>query len=228
MSTMVRSTSWLGLAVSLLGLFLALPCWAQDGERPWSGSVTLVSDYRYHGVSLSDGDPALQAELAYESDSGLYGGVFVASVADNGGDDLELDLDLGYGFDVSLFEVAIGAKAYLYPGADDDNYAEGYATVTLSPSEAFRLGAELYYAPEQNDLGTDNTYLAAFAEYALDPVWTVHASIGQEDGFYDDKRDWSLGVTRDFDPWQMGLTWTGFEEAGVSENAVVLSFSRAF
>lgn len=45
-----------------------------------SGSVSLVSDYRFRGVSLSDGDPAVQAAVAYDHDSGLYLGLFASTV----------------------------------------------------------------------------------------------------------------------------------------------------
>ena len=44
-----------------------------------SGSVGVVSDYRYRGYSLSDGEPAVQASVAYDAASGAYAGVFASS-----------------------------------------------------------------------------------------------------------------------------------------------------
>jgi hypothetical protein len=35
-----------------------------------SGSATLLSDYRFRGVSLSDGQPAVQLGVAWERDDG--------------------------------------------------------------------------------------------------------------------------------------------------------------
>jgi len=45
-----------------------------------SGSMALVSDYRFRGVSLSDGRPAAQLALSYDHPSGAYAGLFVSSV----------------------------------------------------------------------------------------------------------------------------------------------------
>ena len=44
-----------------------------------SGSATAVSDYRFRGVSLSDGAPAAQADLNYDNPAGWYSGAFVAT-----------------------------------------------------------------------------------------------------------------------------------------------------
>ena len=60
--------------VGLLGMLLV------SGTRAEvSGSVTLVSDYRFRGVSLSDESPAAQFSLAYDNRSGWYAGVFGSS-----------------------------------------------------------------------------------------------------------------------------------------------------
>ena len=45
-----------------------------------SGSVGVVSDYRYRGYSLSAGDPAVQAGVAWDGASGAYAGLFASSV----------------------------------------------------------------------------------------------------------------------------------------------------
>ncbi len=45
-----------------------------------SGSLTLLSDYRFRGVSLSDGRPAAQLAVALDRADGWYAGAFVSSV----------------------------------------------------------------------------------------------------------------------------------------------------
>ena len=45
-----------------------------------SGSVALVSDYRYRGISLSDERPAAQLAVAYDGTGGGYAGALVSSV----------------------------------------------------------------------------------------------------------------------------------------------------
>jgi uncharacterized protein (TIGR02001 family) len=46
----------------------------------FSGSVSLTSDYFWRGYSKSNGQVSLQANAEYVADSGLYGGLWVASV----------------------------------------------------------------------------------------------------------------------------------------------------
>lgn len=50
-----------------------------------SGSVGVVTDYRYRGYSLSAGDPALQASIAYDAASGVYGGLFASTTREEEG-----------------------------------------------------------------------------------------------------------------------------------------------
>lgn len=45
-----------------------------------SGSATVVSDFRFRGVSLSDDKPAAQLSLAYDHSSGAYVGAFASTV----------------------------------------------------------------------------------------------------------------------------------------------------
>src|SRR5574337_1016402 len=66
------------IALALWSLSLAGGAWAQ-----LSGSLGIVSDYRYRGVSLSDGKPAAQLGVAYDGAGGWYAGAF-ASTADFG------------------------------------------------------------------------------------------------------------------------------------------------
>ena len=48
---------------------LALP-WADSAQAiDVSGEVALASDYRYRGISLSDGHPVIQAEAIVAHDS---------------------------------------------------------------------------------------------------------------------------------------------------------------
>ncbi len=196
--------------------------------RRWDASVAVVSDYRYHGVSLSNGKAALQASARLTLDNGLFVGSFASTIADNGGSDIELDLELGQAFEAGALEGAVGVVAYVYPGADDANYAETYALVTYPLSHQVRLGAEIRYAPVQNSLATDNIALMAMAEIAVSPNWTVTTVVGHEDGVYDRKRHWSLGAERAFGPASVGLTWTGFDEAGLRDEAWVAALTLNF
>lgn len=62
-------------AIALSALLLTTTAGAQV-----SGSAALLSDYRFRGISLSDGRPAAQFSVAYDGNAGWYVGMLVASV----------------------------------------------------------------------------------------------------------------------------------------------------
>ncbi len=194
------------LGAALGSLSVAAPAIADDtaaaAEEEASGpfdltaTVGVVSDYRFRGVSLSDKDPAIQGGLTVSHESGFYAGVWGSNIADNPGDDLEVDLFAGFsGGETITYD--IGATYYLYPGFSDANYVEfiGKLGTTVGPAT---IGGIVAYAPSQDGTGNqDNLYIGANASVALpnSPV-SVTGSIGHEDGaFGDNKLDWSLGLT---------------------------------
>jgi uncharacterized protein (TIGR02001 family) len=118
------------LAAGVVGVLafggLAMPA-AADGEEassnPFSGTITLTSEYRFRGVSQSDNGAALQGSVEYAHDSGFYVNAW-ASTIDFGafGDNdsrLEIDLTAGMNFNLSD-QTEAGAKFVYYWYADAD------------------------------------------------------------------------------------------------------------
>ena len=107
MLTSIRSFAAATLMTSTV--LAATPAFAQDeaaapGAITVSGSVTLVSDYRFRGVSLSGGDPAIQGGIDLAHESGFYVGTWASSIDDGGTDllgDVELDVYAGWSGEVS-------------------------------------------------------------------------------------------------------------------------------
>jgi uncharacterized protein (TIGR02001 family) len=168
-------------------------------------TLAAVSDYRYRGLSLSNKKPSLQAELTATHDTGLYAALWAATIADNGGADLENQVTVGYAGEAGGIAFDLAAAYYLYPGASGDNYAEFAARVSRAVGPA-EVGATLSYAPAQANIGdVDNLYAGLDASLALGPTpLTLSGNIGVEDGaFGDHKLDWSLGVSGD----AVGLTF---------------------
>ena len=123
MLTSVRSL----LAATMLAGFslAATPAFAQDASAPTSdftvsGNVAVVSDYRFRGVSLSGGDPAVQGGVTLSHSSGFYVGTWSSSI--DGGPlygENELDLFGGWSGDVaSGVTVDVGLLKYVYPTND--------------------------------------------------------------------------------------------------------------
>jgi len=110
----------------LLGAFAlgAAPCAAQ-----WSGNVSIVSDYRYRGISLSDDGPALQGSATYDDASGLYAGAFASTVRYPGRPtSVQAIPYLGYAHRLaSGWSLDVGADASVAGNAHDYDYQEAYA-----------------------------------------------------------------------------------------------------
>lgn len=232
------------VSVAMSALAVSAPAFAEEesgaaeeeasGPITLSGGIAVVSDYRFRGVSLSDKDFAVQPYLTVKHESGLYVGVWGSNLAENAGDDLEVDVYAGFsGGDAVTYD--IGATYYVYPGVSSFNYVEftGKLGTTVGPAS---VGAQLSYVPSQDNTGnSDNIYVATNAAIGIPgtPV-TVKGSVGYEDGaFGDDKIDWSLGLAASTKGITLGVAYVDANRRstfapGDSKAGVVFSLSFDF
>jgi uncharacterized protein (TIGR02001 family) len=165
-----------------------------------TGEVGLLSDYRFRGLSLSDGDPALRGVLTLSHASGLYTGVRATTLRTGAGRDLgdgEFDLyagwrgDLGRGFDLDA-----GITYYAFAGAAGHaDQIEPYASIgyLIGPAQ-FAAGAK--YAPSQRGtLDEDRLYLFGQARIDLPgrPIAFTAEAGRQDRGRLGAYWTWSLG-----------------------------------
>lgn len=201
MLTSVRS---LMAATVLAGsVFVAAPAAAQDIEI--SGNAAIVSQYRFRGVDLSGGDPAIQGGIDVGLPAGFYVGTWGSSLDEDtvGYGHTELDVYGGWSSEVSpgvTFD--IGAIYYLYPNAGPGDFD----AIELYSSLGFEFGPAglevgVAYSPKQDSLGgTDNLYIYTDASVGIpDSPISVSAHLGYTDGFLtytaDSKAwDYSIGV----------------------------------
>jgi uncharacterized protein (TIGR02001 family) len=191
--------------------------------------LSVVTDYRFRGVSLSGRDPAVEGEISAEHASGARVGLWGSTITETaGGANLELDLEGGWLFEVSPFlSVDVSAIYYVYPGDSAANYVEPAITAFYKAGPATtRFG--LAYIPKQG--GTrdaagrkrDNHYAFLGLELPLKgtPV-TLDGQIGYERGAFDlsprgGKWDWQLGGTVAVKGVNLGLAYV---DAAVSGEA---------
>jgi uncharacterized protein (TIGR02001 family) len=199
-------------------------------------SASVVSDYRFRGVSLSDDKPALQLEATLSHESGFYAGAFTSSIAEYGvdadgdGARAEVDFSGGWAFSLAGFDIDAGAVAYLYPDASDVNYY----VLPVSISRAFgdvTVTAGYEYTPAQRSLADlDGSYVWLGADWGSEflPV-SLSASLGREDGAWapEGKSDWMIGAFYALDRFQLGLSWTGADDADAG-SAVIAALSSRF
>jgi uncharacterized protein (TIGR02001 family) len=138
----------------------AIPAIANAQEAPApvtvSGSVAVVSDYRFRGVSQSDKEVAVQGGFTVAHESGFYVGTWGSNLAGwgtFGGANLELDVFGGFKVPVGGGTLDVGLTWYMYPGgADETDFGEPYVKLsgTVGPAT---LTAGVAYAPKQQALG---------------------------------------------------------------------------
>lgn len=169
------------IACAALALLSSAPAFAQDEPaKPVTvtGSVGLVSDYRFRGVSQSDRGMAVQGGFTIAHESGAYVGTWGSNLAGwgtFGGANMELDLIAGYA--VPLAEgttLDVGLTWYMYPsGASDTDFAEPYVKLShqIGPVKAL---VGVAYAPKQQALG----------EWCSDANCTVFRPGKKNDNFY--------------------------------------------
>ena len=207
--------------------------------------AALLSDYRFRGISRSDEDPALQANVTVSHGSGFYvgargttlGGVDPFRLRDPGFEDLgdvELDIYAGYGADLGGgLSLDGGLLYYAFVGGEGQtNYFEPYASLSylLGPVEA-TAGAK--YAPSQSGTGEeDMLYLFGEVEAGIPftPV-KLRAHAGQQDwGAYGRYRTWSIGGGYTLGPVELGLRYldTSLPAIAGQDAGLILSLGVSF
>ena len=195
-----------------------------------SAAVTLVSDYRFRGVSVSGKDPALQGEIALASAYGHLG-VWGSSIESFNGAELELDATVGKSF--ALFGLAndMGLIAYVFPGGRDTDYVEICAR-TGGGLGRLDWSAGVNYAPDQRNIGGSDSvygYLDLSLPVPRSPL-RLDAGVGFEDGaFGDNKWDWHLGLAYAVHGFDLSLGYIDArDDARTISGTVVFTISRGF
>jgi uncharacterized protein (TIGR02001 family) len=142
-----------------------------------SGSASVVSDYRYRGVALTQGDPAAQLDIAYDHSSGLYAGGFASNVKfySHAPEQAQLVGYGGYAWRLQRgWSVDTGASFSDFTNDADYRYFElhtGIATESVS--------ARVYYSPNYFGGSIHSVYAELNGSYRLfDPFKLIgHAGL---------------------------------------------------
>jgi uncharacterized protein (TIGR02001 family) len=203
----------LSVAVVLLALSLAAPASAQLGF-----SASVDSDYRFRGLSLSDGKPDLSLNLAYDHPSGFYAGASaIAAEGVDGGVRMFGYLEyagLTRRIDAHMsWDAGVSNSEYLekpYSGYRSD-YTELYAGLSVDS-----VSAHVYYSPSYLGAGLSTIYVDLNGAYrpARHLRLFGHAGLltplsGSADlGGRRERYDLRAGVAADFGGAEMRLAWT--------------------
>ena len=238
-------------SATLLTCAVAAPAAAADLGNGFSiaGGATLVSDYRFRGISQTDLDPAVQGTFTINHKSGFYATWWGSPIDDYIANGAQAENDLIVGYQKSYGKTTFngGVLYYWYPGnhGATTNFFEPFFSV----AEAFgpiTAKATVNYAPKQKALSIgngseDNVYLAGDLSYAIPKTplsLTAHLghtwgpsylSIGKE------YTDWNIGAAFTHGPLSVGVQYVDTNKASyspfghnISGSGVVGSIGVAF
>jgi uncharacterized protein (TIGR02001 family) len=229
----LQKTAISAAAVALLAGLASASAFAADTPEdseaagsPIAANVTLVSDYRYRGISQSNFKPAIQGGFDYAHESGFYIGNWNSSIswisdaASAGGSknvSAPIEMDFYAGFKKELigegFASDFGVLQYYYPtsglpsGATNPNTTELYAAqnYTFGPVTGF---VKFSYAVS-NTFGFTNSSGSYYPDLTANydtGVWglAVNAHVGYQ---YIAGQAVVKGVpTANYTDWKLGLT----------------------
>ena len=212
----MRFTRVFSLCAAVSVLAAAQPAIAHDlgGGLTINGGATLVSDYRFRGISQTDRRFAVQGSLTLGHSSGFYATVWGSSVDDYvaAGSDQEIDLIVGWKRTYGSTTVDVGLLYYYYPNSAqvlpgyNSDFVEPYVSVSHVVGPV-TLKATANYAPGQSALSVgagneDNLYLAADVSASLGSGFTISGHVGHSFG------PSYLTIGRGYTDWNSGVSYT--------------------
>jgi len=143
-----------------------------------SAHVSLLSDYRYRGESLTDGRPAAQAGLAYDHESGLFLGTLISNVRiEPTATGLSGQVYGGYARSFGERKSwEIGAVTYLFPhpsAPPDYDYSEVFVGTSMNP-----FSARIYYSADYFHSGAHTIYSELNTEQPLNEQVALLGHVG--------------------------------------------------
>jgi uncharacterized protein (TIGR02001 family) len=164
--------------LSRLLLVLGLLLCSNAAFAQMSGHVSLLSDYRFRGESLTDGRPAAQAGLAYDHESGLFLGTLISNVhIEPTATGLSGQVYGGYARPLGERKSwEVGAVTYLFPhpsAPPDYDYSEVFVGASVN-----RLSARVYYSRDYFQSGVHAIYSEVSAEQPLSEQVALLGNIG--------------------------------------------------
>lgn len=252
---MLTSIRGLVAATLLAGSALAsAPAFAEEETAPpsdftVSGNVVFATDYRFRGLSLSGGDPAIQGTINVNHSSGFYVGAWGSNLEQDLFDvygNMELDVYGGWTGEVTSGLTAdVGLLYYVYPAGSfgDGNVFEPYASLstTMGPVTG-KVGVA--YAWKQDSLGgDDNLYLYTDLSAGIpDTPISLSAHLGYTDGALSPKLltgvsteggfDYNVGASYNItEKLSIGVSYVGVDGASIdsfSNDTVVGTLKLSF
>lgn len=243
------------LASAVMAAFVGSIAQAEDKvpDNQVTFNASVVTDYRYRGISQSRLDPALQGGADYTNNpTGFYLGTWLSTIhwiKDAGGSgNVEWDVYGGKrGEIVKDLSYDVGVLSYIYPsndlgslsGLSNANTTEIYGQLGYGPGyiKYSHSVTNLFGTPDSKNSG----YLDVGANVDVSNGYTLnlhagHQTVKNNSGL--SYTDWKVGVTKDFGIVSGSLAVIGTDtdaytgpapdRKNLGKNGLVLSVSKTF
>ncbi|HVL34127.1 MAG TPA: TorF family putative porin [Burkholderiales bacterium] len=189
-----------------------------------TGNASLVSDYRFRGLSQTFQHPALQGGVDYAHSSGFYVGNWNSNVSSALYPNANLEMDFYGGFKRAFgdFGLDAGAIYYYYPGSmatltgprggvctdcridNTEVYVGG--TWRWASLKYYHAVSDFFSVPDTRGSG----YLDFTATFDVGGGWSALGHVGRQrvrnldDADY---TDWKLGMSKELAGWTLGAAY---------------------
>ena len=238
------------LATALASVFSAGCAFADDAkpDNDLSFNASIVSDYRYRGISQSRLEPAVQGGADYVNNStGFYAGTWASTIkwiTDAGGSgDVEWDLYAGKRGDIAKdVSYDVGLLSYVYPSNGlhpSADTTEIYGQLSDGPVYAKYSYAVTTLFGIADSKGSG--YLDIGGNFDVTNGYTINVHAGHQTVANSSNlsyTDWKLGVTKDFGVVTGALAVVGTNTSSyvgpapdyknMGKTALVLSINKTF
>jgi uncharacterized protein (TIGR02001 family) len=188
-------------------------------------TVSLYSDLRFRGYSLSEGRPVGIFDFAYDHPSGFYTGASATAVLRRGGNPAPLGLQLVGGYAKRLragttldFGITHSTYSHYSSTARGTSYTELYAGIARGA-----LSSRIFLSPHYFERGRWTGYAEANANVSPLRRWSIEGHVGVHvplrtpaDERYRTEFDWRVGLAREVGPLSLHAAWSdgtpGYDE----------------
>jgi uncharacterized protein (TIGR02001 family) len=204
--------------------------------------VSIFSDARFRGYSISDHHPVATLDFAYDDPSGAYASASGSAVATSDAvRPLALQLSGGYAARLSSgLTLDLGVAHSEYSRYATAARARSYTEIYAGLSRKYLTG-RVYFSPHYFDSHTGTLYGELNGDIGIAPKLSLNGHVGtlvpvrsRGAGEWHPQYDWRLGLARQFGRASVRASWTGgdqFRRYGAngrhSSNALVFGVSFA-
>ncbi len=171
-------------------------------------NASAVSDFRFRGVSWSDGDPAIQGGVTLTTGPFSFD-VWASNIAETDeGADVEVDLMATLSGEIGQTSLSGAVVYYTFPGDGTWSYVELLGEVVQEFGNG-RVSLSGGYVPSQkNTWHESGRYIAVGGEVDTS-LATLFGSLGRESGTNapGGKWDWQIGAKREVGPVEVSLSY---------------------